>query len=90
MNKKDCNLRSYLNLEVNIVDLQMYECMVCCYVVQVSDESFSVFCNQKNSVNICYIEEKVAFQCFWRKCIGKHAISLTELHAGHFLERQVW
>ena len=21
--------------------------------------------------------------------IGKHAVSLTELHAGHFLERQV-
>ena len=47
MNKKDYSLRSYLNLEVNIVDLQMHECMVCCYVVQVSDKSFSVFCNQK-------------------------------------------
>jgi len=43
MNKKDCSLMPYLNSEVSIVDQQMYECMVCCYVVRVSDESFSVF-----------------------------------------------
>lgn len=68
--------------------------MVCCYLVKVPDKSFSVFCNQK-LVSICGIEEKEAFQCFWRNgrgrvCKANMPFLLTDLHAGHLLERQVW
>lgn len=67
--------------------------MVYYYLVKVSDKLFSVFCNQKLCQYVWY-RRKGSVSVFleeWqgKSAYGKHAISLTELHAGHLLERQV-
>lgn len=89
MYKNDWSLRSCLNSEVNIPFLQIRECMVCCCVVQISGESFSVFCYQKLYEYLCHRRKGSISRRAGAKCPGKHAISLTELHAGYLLKRQV-
>lgn len=69
--------------------LHICECMVCCCVVQISGESFSVFCNQKLYEYQCHRRKGSISRRAGAKCSGKHAISLTELHAGYLLKRQV-
>lgn len=49
---KDCSLTSYLNVELNVVDLQMYKCMICCYVMQVSEGFFSILCPKALSMTV--------------------------------------